>query len=182
MIAAAKKNKVMLSTFHNRHWDSNILTIMKHLRKIGRPYRWESFFGGWEKPLTWWRSDKAISGGQIYDWGAHFTEWMLQVMNDDIVSISGFSIDEVWKHVTNEDEVEALVRFKNGGVGSHTQTQLAAAGKPISESAARKAPSRGRTTRRCSTSMTARATRRSRSSSPRSAPTTCITPMCATTC
>ena len=62
MIAAAKKNKVMLSTFHNRHWDSNILTIMKHLHKIGRPYRWESFFGGWAKPLTWWR--RSLSRGK----------------------------------------------------------------------------------------------------------------------
>ena len=80
MIAAAKKSKVLLSTYHNRHWDSNILTIMKHLPKIGRPFRWESHAGGYGEPGEWWRSYKKFSGGIIYDWGAHFTEWMLQVM------------------------------------------------------------------------------------------------------
>ncbi|MBM4086759.1 MAG: Gfo/Idh/MocA family oxidoreductase, partial [Planctomycetes bacterium] len=130
MIAAARKNKVMLSTYHNRHWDANILTIMKHLDKIGRPFRWESFSGGYSKPRPWWRSDKKISGGTIYDWGAHFTEWMLQVMRYDMIEISGFHVWEVWTETTNEDEVEAVVRFKGNAVASHTATSIAMSGKP----------------------------------------------------
>ena len=112
MIAAAKKSKVMLSTYHNRHWDSNILTIKKHLSKIGRPFRWESFAGGFNEPREWWRSYKEISGGIIYDWGAHFVEWMLQVMEYDMAEINGYMVKEVWKKFTNEDEMEAVVRFK----------------------------------------------------------------------
>jgi predicted dehydrogenase len=130
MIAAAKKSKVMLSAYHNRHWDSNIVTIMKHLPQIGRPYRWESFAGGWSKPREWWRSDKKISGGIIYDWGAHFTEWMLQVMTYEMVEISGYQVREVWTEMTNEDEVEAVVRFKGSAVASHTQSAIAVTGKP----------------------------------------------------
>ena len=129
MIAAARKSKVMLSTFHNRHWDANILTIMKHLPKIGRPYRWESFHGSRSKPREWWRSDKKVSGGIIFDWGAHFTEWMLQVMPGQIQDISGFMVNEVWKHVTNEDEVTAVVRFKDGAMAMHTDTSLDGAPK-----------------------------------------------------
>ena len=131
MIAAGKKNKVLCSTYHNRHWDSNILTIMKHLPKIGRPFRWESWQGGYAKPGTWWRSDKKISGGAIFDWGAHFCEWMLQVMDADMLEINGYGVKEVWKHVSNEDELEAVVRFKGPGVGSHTVSSLAAAGKDM---------------------------------------------------
>ncbi len=131
MIAAAKKSRCMLSAYHNRHWDANILTIMKHLKKIGRPFRWESHQGGYAKPGSWWRSDKRISGGIIYDWGAHFTEWMLQVMDHEMVEISGYRVNEVWKETTNEDELEAVVRFKGNAVASHTASSVAAAGKPM---------------------------------------------------
>jgi predicted dehydrogenase len=130
MIVAARRHNVMLSTYHNRHWDANILTIMKHLERIGRPFRWESFHGGYAEPGAWWRSDKKISGGIIFDWGAHFTEWMLQVMDYEIESISGFQIKkEVWNKTTNEDELEAVVRFKHDAIGSHTASSIAMAGK-----------------------------------------------------
>jgi len=130
MIAAARRHQVMLSAYHNRHWDANIITIMKHLPKIGRPFRWESFQGGYSEPGSWWRSDKKMSGGVIYDWGAHFVEWMLQVMNYEMEAISGFQIrKEVWKQVTNEDEVEALVRFRGDAIASHTASTIAMAGK-----------------------------------------------------
>ena len=130
MIAAARKKKVMLSCYHNRHWDGNILTIRRHLKKIGRPFRWESHQGGYERPGKWWRSDKHISGGIIYDWGAHFTEWMLQVMDYEMVEISGYQVNEVWTDATNEDELEAVVRFKGNAVGSHAASSVDAAGKP----------------------------------------------------
>ena len=131
MIAMAKKRKVMLSTYHNRHWDANILTILKHLPKIGRPFRWESFAGGYNEPREWWRSYKEISGGIIYDWGAHFTEWMLQVMDYEMREISGFKVKEVWKKFTNEDELEAVVRFKNNAIASHTASSITLAGKDM---------------------------------------------------
>lgn len=130
MISAARKNKRMLSTYHNRHWDANILTIRKHLPRIGRPFRWESFFGGYSRPHAWWRSDKQISGGVIYDWGAHFVEWMLQVLPYEMTEICGFRVKEVWP-TTNEDEMEAVVRFGDRAVGSHTATDVAAADKPM---------------------------------------------------
>jgi predicted dehydrogenase len=130
MIAAARKSDRMLSVYHNRHWDGNILTILKHLKEIGRPFRWESFAGGYGRPRDWWRSDKQISGGIIFDWGAHYVEWMLQVMDYEMVEISGHRVREVWTETTNEDEVEAVVRFKGDAVGSHTESRLAAAGKP----------------------------------------------------
>lgn len=131
MIAAARKHRVMLSTYHNRRWDSNILTILKHLPKIGRVFRWESFAGGYNEPRVWWRSDKKQSGGVIYDWGAHFVEWMLQVMPYDMTEISGHQIKEVWNKTTNEDEMEAIVRFKGAAVGMHTTSDISMAGKDM---------------------------------------------------
>ena len=92
MIAAAKKNKVVLSTYHNRHWDGLILEAMKHIRagEIGAVVRVDVQMAGWNKPGDWWRSSKTISGGLLYDWGVHLLEYTLQVVNDDIREVSGY--------------------------------------------------------------------------------------------
>jgi len=131
MIAASKKNRVMLSSYQNRRWDSNILTILKHLPKIGRVFRWESFAGGYNEPRVWWRSDKKQSGGVIYDWGAHFVDWMLMVMPYEITEVSGFGVKEIWTKTSNEDEMEAVVRFKGDAVGMHTTSDISMAGKDM---------------------------------------------------
>jgi predicted dehydrogenase len=129
MSREAKKRDLLLTTYHNRHWDGSIQTIMRELPKIGRPFRWESHQGGYNEPGTWWRSSKEISGGIIFDWGAHFVEWMLQVMPYPITEISGFRVKEVWNKTTNEDEVEAIVRFGDRAIASHTASDVAIAGK-----------------------------------------------------
>ena len=122
MIAAAKKNKVMLSTYHNRHWDGCILEALPQIRKgiIGDVVRVEAHGGGYGKPGDWWRSSKSISGGILYDWGVHMLEYTLQIIDAEMVEVSGFAkhgywASQVhWKEDTNEDEALAIVRFNNG--------------------------------------------------------------------
>ncbi len=123
LIAEAEKQGKICVPYHNRHWDSLPLTMTGHLDKIGRPIRWESFWGGWRKPGDWWRSKKEISGGIAYDWGAHIMEWMLQVMPYEMTEISGYACNEVWPS-TNEDEMVMTVRFGANGVGRHITTAL----------------------------------------------------------
>ncbi|MEI6149320.1 MAG: Gfo/Idh/MocA family oxidoreductase, partial [bacterium] len=69
MIAAAKRMKVVLSTYHNRHWDGIILGAMEQIRAgaIGDVVRIEMAMGRLAKPGDWWRSSKSISGGILYD-------------------------------------------------------------------------------------------------------------------
>ncbi|HOJ32087.1 MAG TPA: Gfo/Idh/MocA family oxidoreductase [Candidatus Hydrogenedentes bacterium] len=132
MIAAAKKNKVMLSTYHNRHWDGCILQALKTIRSgaIGDVVRVEAHGGGYGKPGDWWRSSKSISGGILYDWGVHMLEYMLQIVNSEIVEVTGFAKtgfwapQTAWKEDTNEDEGFAVIRFKNGTWGSLCITQI----------------------------------------------------------
>lgn len=128
MIAEAAQRQLLLSTYHNRHWDSNIRTIVKHLPKIGRPFRWESCHGWHGKPNAWWRSDKKISGGIIYDWGAHFMEWMLQCMPYEMTEIAGFAVNGHWGF-SNEDELDAMVRFGPNASARHLATSLAMFGR-----------------------------------------------------
>lgn len=122
MIAAAKKGGLLLSTYHNRHWDGWIMRAVKEVKagKIGEVYKVEAHMGGWGKPGDWWRTSKSISGGILYDWGVHLLEYALQIIDSDIVEVAGYAKtgywanQTKWKKDTNEDEGFAVVRFKNG--------------------------------------------------------------------
>lgn len=122
MIAAARKSRVILSTYHNRHWDGCILQAVKAIRSgaIGKVIRIEAHMGGYRKPGDWWRSSKTISGGILYDWGVHLLEYALQLMDGEIVEVAGFAshghwaAKTAWKNDTNEDEGFAVVRFSAG--------------------------------------------------------------------
>lgn len=124
MIAAARKNKVVISTYHNRHWDGPILNAMKHMGQglVGDVVRVEAHMSGYGKPGDWWRSSKSISGGILYDWGVHLLEYSLQILGaqakiDQVTAFAkkGFwSGQTKWKNDTNEDEGYAIARFSNG--------------------------------------------------------------------
>ena len=122
MIKAAKAKKVLLSIYHNRHWDGCVLKAMEIIKSgaIGEVFRIEMNMGGYGKPGDWWRSSKSISGGILYDWGAHLIEYSLQMIGDSEISeVSGFAHEgywapqTAWKNDGNEDEGFAVVRFKN---------------------------------------------------------------------
>lgn len=123
MIAAAQKAGVMLSTYHNRHWDGRILEAVRRIKKegvIGAIVRIECHMGGYSQPRDWWRSSRSVSGGILYDWGVHLLEYSLQLIDSDITEVSGFAHhgfwakQSVWKKDTIEDEGFAVVRFASG--------------------------------------------------------------------
>lgn len=123
MIREAKRRGLLLSTYHNRHWDGWILEAVQHICReqvIGKVVRIDAHLGGYGQPGNIWRSSKSISGGILYDWGVHFLEYCLQIIDADIMEVSGFATHgvwapkTVWKQDTNEDEACAVVRFRNG--------------------------------------------------------------------
>lgn len=132
MIEAARASNVMLSVFHNRRWDGDYLTIKRIIDDglIGEPFHCEAFFGNYQYPGDWWRSHKPISGGAIYDWGAHFTDWILNLMPYKMESVTGFFSKRVWHDVTNEDHCEAVIRFEDNRSANLEISSIAAAGKP----------------------------------------------------
>ncbi len=75
---------------------------------------------GWGGPGKTWRSSKSKSGGILHDWGVHLLEYSLQIIDSDIVEVTGFTKNgvwakkSVWKKDTNEDEACAVVRFSSG--------------------------------------------------------------------
>jgi predicted dehydrogenase len=134
MLAAARKSRRMLSTFHNRRWDGDYLALKKIIAEgwIGKIVRAEAFMGGWYGPQgNWWRSVKKVSGGAIYDWGAHFTDWILGIVDSRVREVIGFQHkNPAWKQYTNEDHSEARIAFESGAVVNLTISNMACIGRP----------------------------------------------------
>lgn len=81
MIAASKRNNVMLSVFQNRRWDWDYSTVKKIIADglIGDPYYFKAGIMRWMPPKGW-RAKKAEGGGILYDWGAHLLDQMFQLV------------------------------------------------------------------------------------------------------
>jgi predicted dehydrogenase len=132
MIAAARERSLLLTVFHNRRWDADYLTIRQIIRRglLGKVFQIEAYHGEYKHPGYWWRSDKAMSGGGLYDWGAHFIDWILNLMPGRIESVTGLLHKRMWHDVTNEDHCLATIRFEGGRSAQFEQSHLAAVGRP----------------------------------------------------
>ena len=137
LIKAAEQNDVMVSTFHNRHWDGNILRAVREVvdkQSIGEVYKIEAHMGKYAMPRSWWRTSRSISGGVLYDWGVHLLEYSLQLIDSQVTEVSGFAHhghweaqankDFPWIGDMNEDEASAIVRFENGAFINLSISQL----------------------------------------------------------
>ena len=132
MIDAAREAKAMLTVFHNRRFDGDFMALKAAIDKglIGDLFHVEQYGGGYSHPGYWWRADKVISGGAFYDWGAHFLDWLLNIVPGPMLSVTGYFHKRVWTDVTNEDQVEATIRFHSGCVANIQMSHLSMAGKP----------------------------------------------------
>ena len=143
MIAAAKANNVMLSAYHNRHWDGNVISAVDHIvrqRWVGDVVRIGIHWGGRAVPIDWWRSDRAYSGGVLYDWGVHLLEYALQLLpGQTITEVTGFATNgywvkrasefKLWHRDPIEDEARLIARTNAGVAIDLTVTQLDVVGK-----------------------------------------------------
>jgi len=132
MIEAARRAGVMLSVFHNRRWDGDFKVLREIIDKgfIGEVYQVEAYRGGYGHPPNWWRSDKEIGGGALYDWGAHFIDQILNLVPERMAGVVGFSQKLVWKDVSIEDDARAIIRFKSGATAEFQISSIAMVDKP----------------------------------------------------
>ena len=69
LINLAKQNGVMVSVYHTRHWDTDIMSLKELIKRgaIGELYSVECNMVNYGLPGQAWRTDKSISGGLLYD-------------------------------------------------------------------------------------------------------------------
>lgn len=123
LIDAAKAKDLLVTTFHNRHWDGCILRAKKVIldeKRIGSVYRIDLDVGIRGQIADWWRSSNRISGGALYDWGVHLLEYSFQVVRGKPLEVSGYRHHGYWKTRWNEDtiddEIGAMIRLDDGAV------------------------------------------------------------------
>jgi len=113
MIAASKKNNVVLSVFQSRRWDSDYLTVRKVMESgiLGEVFLVESSVC-WYGQLEGWRRERKRGGGHIYDWGAHLIDQAVQMIDSEAETV--FCDFQYRTRDTDvESHVKCLIRFKN---------------------------------------------------------------------
>ncbi|MBI5831361.1 MAG: Gfo/Idh/MocA family oxidoreductase [Armatimonadetes bacterium] len=135
MIAAAERNRQLLTVFHNRRWDSDWLTVRAALNRglLGQVWSVDIAVTRPVMPLAplgadrRWRARREAFGGQLVDWGAH--------LMDQAVLLAGSQPEQVfcdlqYRQAGNDNDTEAFValRYADGlrvTVTSSVQTWLA---------------------------------------------------------
>ena len=132
MIDLAREKGLMLSLFHNRRWDGDYLTIRDIIDRglIGEVFHIECGQASYNHPGFWWRSEKEISGGVMYDWGAHFLDWILNMVPARVTQVMGNFQKRVWHAVTNEDFGQVYLRFANGATADYITSTISASSRP----------------------------------------------------
>ncbi len=130
MIEAARQNHRMLSVYHNRRWDGDYLTVRGIAERgiLGKIFLVEMAVGGFGR-AGGWRAEKEISGGGLYDWGAHLVDWTLNLIPSRVENVNGFFYDGVHKQ-TIEDHTRVSIRFENGASADIQVSHIAWVGKP----------------------------------------------------
>jgi scyllo-inositol 2-dehydrogenase (NADP+) len=131
MIAASRRNDVLLSVFHNRRWDWDYLTVKQAIDDglLGDPYLFQAAIMRYRSP-SGWRADKAKSGGILYDWPAHFVDQALQLVNAEISSVyCQLKQRDRW-NTDIGNYAKLLINFTNGVTYEIEISNLAAIDKP----------------------------------------------------
>ena len=141
MIAAARASGVMLSVYHNRHWDADMWTIRTVVESgaIGDVFAIEHHMCGYGPSRQEWRSHKPVSGGLLYDMGAHGFEKVFQVVPktdargnpiNRRARLFGNFLKKVWWDTTVEDYCRAYVKFDTGLEATVIQSRISSAPRP----------------------------------------------------
>ena len=121
MIELSEKKKTLLTTFFNRRWDSDSLTIKKFLAtgEIGTPFRFDGRFERFrpERNLASWRENLSPGegGGLLLDLQSHLISTALdyfgpaQLVSASVRSIRGGADDDVTVVLRHESGVDSYL-------------------------------------------------------------------------
>jgi len=123
LIEEAGQHGLLVTAYHNRHWNGDILQAVqkvKHDHAIGDIVRIELHPRVCYSVNDSWRCNRKLSGGIAYDWGVHLLEAALQLVDGDLLEVSGYahngfrSTQTKWGKDVVEDDFQLTARFGNG--------------------------------------------------------------------
>ena len=121
MIKLSEKNNTLLTTFFNRRWDSDSLTIKKLLStgELGQPFRFDGRFERFrpDRNLASWRENLSPEdgGGLLLDLQSHLISTALdyfgpaQVVSASVRSIRGGADDDVIVTLKHDSGVDSYL-------------------------------------------------------------------------
>ena len=132
LIDEARRRKLMLTVYHNRRWDSEMLTVKRLLAEhaFGEVLRFESRLERWRPQLKGgWREQATpgLAGGLLYDLGSHLIDQALHLFGP--VTDVYAELDRRRSGIAVDDDV-FLALTHASGVRSHLTATLLSA-QPI---------------------------------------------------
>jgi len=137
MVEAACEAGRTLAVYHNRRHDGNVRAIHELVKQgtLGEVFHIEVCAMGYSqdpnygRPGDPWRASKAISGGGLYDWGAHAVDWVLSMVPSPMTHVTGF-FHRFHDADSSEDHTRAIIHFANGCAAEVCCSRASLIGKP----------------------------------------------------
>jgi UDP-N-acetyl-2-amino-2-deoxyglucuronate dehydrogenase len=125
MLAAAHDAGIKVGVISQRRWYEPVKRMKAAIAagKIGRPVLGAFVMYSWRDPSYYlsdpWRGRwDTEGGGVLVNQSPHMIDLLQWLMDDEVASVSGYWANLNHPSVAVEDSAVAIVRFKNGGLGS----------------------------------------------------------------
>jgi predicted dehydrogenase len=128
LMALAAERERLLVVYQNRRYDPDFVTMRSLVAAgdIGDLFQLDTFVGGYSQPCTYWHSNALVSGGAIFDWGSHYIDQILNLIDDPVDHVTGLNHKRKWMHATNADHAQVTITFTSGRQATFVNSDLAA--------------------------------------------------------
>ena len=125
MLAAARDSGTKLGVISQRRWYEPVRRMKAAIDagKIGRPVLGVFMMYSWRDP-SYYQSDPwrgrwdTEGGGVLVNQSPHMIDLLQWLMDDEVAEVSGYWANLNHPSVAVEDSAVAILRFRNGGLGS----------------------------------------------------------------
>lgn len=114
LIEIAKNSPGVFTVDQNRRTNKDFVAMMRGVEsgKIGKPYVIESRVEGSRGMPGGWRTEKALGGGMMLDWGVHLIDQLMYMIDEKVVSVYCKMFNIHYPEV--EDNFRLTMTFESG--------------------------------------------------------------------